>query len=242
MIRSALYWSALPELVPDRATLAAWSALLDAHELRSMGRRATPILRARYAAAHAWQRRMVADHVICATDAVEWTVDAHGKPRLGQELRRWSTNLTHDDHHVALAISPSGSVGIDIEAATVEPVDAPDVLSAAEDRFVTAGCGSERNRLFAVVWTRKEAWAKQSGLGLRGPLCNITLISSDPNIDVVHQGRRVSTYCLQGFVLSVASVDDSIATMQFQPVHRPLSSLIAPPPCPAAAKRARSHV
>jgi phosphopantetheinyl transferase len=97
----------------------------------------------------------------------------HGKPFLPGCP---AFNLSHSADWVACAVSPGGSIGIDIEAflrlgdhrellaATTHPAERRTIAEAAPDRQLA---------LFKRCWTRKEAVLKATGTGLSDDLCSI---------------------------------------------------------------------
>lgn len=99
---------------------------------------------------------------------------AHGRPRLtGGPALRFSCSRSAD--RVVCAFASGGApVGIDVERIDlVRDWEGPAALALAEEeRAACAGlpATADRARWFYVVWTRKEALAKATGLGLVLPL------------------------------------------------------------------------
>lgn len=86
-------------------------------------------------------------------------------------------NLSHAAGWLALALRADGPVGIDIEN-TRRDVDQPRLAarwySDAERRAVAQGNGE----VFFEIWTRKEAWLKAVGTGLRAPLSHVDTLNA----------------------------------------------------------------
>lgn len=93
----------------------------------------------------------------------------HGKARLvGTQL---SASIAHSGEIVALAVTTDGPVGVDVEARRsldYRPLVA-EVCTDAEEVLVT---GLDD---FYVYWTRKEAFLKATGTGLRQPMRDVAV-------------------------------------------------------------------
>lgn len=115
-----------------------------------------------------------------------------GKPVLcGQPA--WECSLSHTRGAVAAAVSDR-EIGIDVEP-----------LAAGRDR-VAARCFTDReqaylrnasdpDRAFGEIWTRKEAYLKYTGQGLRVPLRSVETVGETP--------ARLTTRVFSGLVVSV---------------------------------------
>jgi len=106
-----------------------------------------------------------------------WTFSPgpHGKPGVAAEhgLPDLQFNITHTRGLVAVALSWRGPIGVDaqiLDAALDEVALAKRFFAAAEAELVTAASALERPRVFAQLWTLKEAYIKATGLGLSTPL------------------------------------------------------------------------
>ncbi len=85
----------------------------------------------------------------------------YGKP-LNDDL---FFNVSHSNEYVVMAISKKYSVGIDIEHIKKDVSD--DLINyVCCEEEVEAIKTSERNKLFYVLWTRKEAILKCKGIGI----------------------------------------------------------------------------
>jgi phosphopantetheinyl transferase len=94
----------------------------------------------------------------------------------------WSISISHADSLSAIALSPCGSVGVDIERA--RPVDDAHAIAAryfhpAERQWLRDADASELSRRFLRLWVRKEAVAKAAGSGLGMALDDWSALAPD---------------------------------------------------------------
>jgi 4'-phosphopantetheinyl transferase len=171
--RCTVWWAAPvgPETAP------ALVGLLDADERDRLARFRRPADRARYLAAHALARLVLAgDGTGAAAAALSFDRTcrcgaAHGKPVLPGGP---GFSLSHAGDLVGVAVRPDGPVGLDVEqvravadlAALAEHVHSP------AERARDVGLEVEA---FFRIWTRKEALVKSTGDGLSTPMSEITL-------------------------------------------------------------------
>jgi 4'-phosphopantetheinyl transferase len=173
-------WWAAP-VAPESAP--ALVGLLDAHERERLARFRRPDDRARYLAAHALARLVLAGN---GTGAAALSFDrtcrcgaAHGKPVLPGGP---GFSLSHAGDLVGVAVRPDGSVGLDVEhvravadlAALAEHVHSP--VERARD-------GRPDLAAFFRAWTRKEALVKATGEGLSAPMTGITLAADGAAVE-----------------------------------------------------------
>jgi len=108
--------------------------------------------------------------------------DQHGRPRLpGTDLQ---VSISHSGDVVAVAITPAGPVGVDVEQ----------IESGHSDLVTTVCTGSELRHVgtaadFYAYWTRKEAVLKATGEGLRRRMTSI---------EVTAPGARPALVSLDG--------------------------------------------
>lgn len=162
-------WWAAPVAPADAPGLVA---LLDGDERDRLERFRRPADRARYLAAHALTRLVLADAVGSTAGALVFDRTCrcgaqHGKPVLPGGP---GFSLTHAGDLVGVAVHPGGAVGLDVErvraladlAAMAAHVCSPRESATDEDAFFT-------------LWARKEALLKALGTGLASPMSAITL-------------------------------------------------------------------
>lgn len=124
----------------------------------------------------AFLRDVLGRYTGCAPADIPLIEGRHGKPELN---RGWNAagihfNLSHGDALCLVAVTATGPVGVDVES--LGRPAAPDgarSLALARRYFTVdegaalARCSSaDRRQGFLEIWTRKEAWAKATGLGL----------------------------------------------------------------------------
>ena len=164
-----IVWWAAPVAPAEAPGLVA---LLDGHERDRLHRFRRPADQARYLAAHALVRLVLADDAGRPADALVFDRTCrcgaqHGKPVLPGGP---GFSLTHAGDLVGVAVHPGGAVGLDVEqvreltdlAAMVAHVCSPQETAPDADAFFT-------------LWTRKEALLKAVGTGLATPMSAITL-------------------------------------------------------------------
>jgi 4'-phosphopantetheinyl transferase len=136
--------------------------------------------RDRFTIAHGALRMLAARELNAEPSALAWRAGPNGKP----ELAGLHTNLSHSGELVAIAISTSRPVGVDVQE-LVPDLD-PAELSARyfppdEAGYVAAGPDADaRADRFARLWVRKEAVVKASGGRL---WANLKIVVRD---DIVH--------------------------------------------------------
>jgi 4'-phosphopantetheinyl transferase len=128
--------------------------------------------RARFIVAHAALRAILAVHTGEDAAAVKLRVHEKGKPYLADhpDIR---FNLSHSGRYALVAVAHGLEVGVDIERIRGErptvdiaerffaPAEVRELMETPEDRRVPA---------FFACWSRKEAYIKARGEGLRIPL------------------------------------------------------------------------
>lgn len=155
-------------------TPAAEASLDDAERARA-GRLRQASHRRLFVAAHAAQRAILARYAGIRPDRLQLTAGASGKPApiVLADGRPLHFNMSHAADWMALAVSPGGPVGVDIEQVQArEPLDelARVAFSSSEYQAWSRLRADERLLGFHVGWTRKEAWLKSQGQGLGAPL------------------------------------------------------------------------
>jgi 4'-phosphopantetheinyl transferase len=182
----------LCELAPDQLTLEpnqihAWRIALDlpalrVDELRALLSRAETARanafhfaehRARFIVAHALLRVILARYTRGAPRDLVFATDEFGKPALMQPACDFHFNLAHSEHLALCAITRAAPIGVDVEF--VKPLENLDELAARffaprEIAALRALPADQRARGFYACWTRKEAYLKALGKGLRAPL------------------------------------------------------------------------
>lgn len=159
---------ALLDLRDWRSWVVDAHAMLDGPERQRVSRRRSSSQRDRLALAYALHRLLLARTLACDPDEVPVVRDAAGCPRVPGTML--ATSLSHADGAVALAVSATGPVGIDIEwsaRAAVMP-EIADRICHPDDRADMCGLPwAEWNEALLALWVRKEAFLKAAGVGLQ---------------------------------------------------------------------------
>ncbi len=126
--------------------------------------------RRRFVAGRAGLRRILADELDAAPAALSFTYNTSGKPELNHGAPLVRFNVSHSDRYTLVAMTTAGAVGVDIEK--TRPI--ADVLRLARTAFssneletLTALPANAQEAAFFAGWTRKEAYIKARGDGLR---------------------------------------------------------------------------
>jgi 4'-phosphopantetheinyl transferase len=165
-------WWAAP-VDPEHAP--ALVGLLDAHERDRLGRLRRAADRARYLAAHALVRLVLAGD---GASAARLSFDRscrcgapHGKPVLPGGP---GFSLSHAGELVGVAVRPDGAVGLDVEQVR-DLADLPALAAHVHSPGERARGATPDRAAFFRTWTRKEALLKAAGDGLATPMTAITL-------------------------------------------------------------------
>jgi 4'-phosphopantetheinyl transferase len=132
------------------------SACLSADELARAARYRNERDRARFIVARASLRRLLAEKTCVAPSTLSFDYGDRGKPFLRDNDVHF--NVSHCDDLAAYAFAYRREVGVDIEKET----SLPEADAIASEYFSI----EERKLGFFVCWTRREALAKASGIGL----------------------------------------------------------------------------
>lgn len=159
-----------------------------------------------YITAHALKRIRIAEH-LNNTDPNKlcFSTAESGKPYLlGKDLQ---FNLSHSRGYVALAISTSCECAVDIE--TYRELLKLDVLmkkTMSSLEVLKIKKASMPNKDFFDNWVLKEAFVKNSGIGLKEPffeLCTVNeLVREDINVGIL---RNLTMFWKQGDDYSLAA-------------------------------------
>jgi 4'-phosphopantetheinyl transferase len=149
---------------------AALAAVCDGQEHARAARLARPGDRRRWLATRGAVRVLLAGYLGIDAGAVALLRDPSGKPRLGGDNATLCFNVSHARDAVAVAVASGRDVGVDIEARDgALDVDAilRHLFPADEAARLLALAPGERRAAFFRSWSRREAWVKADGAGLR---------------------------------------------------------------------------
>jgi len=159
----------------DPSVIQDWKSQLAQDVLARASRFVFPLDRDRYIVGRGILRAILGRYMRWSSAAVEFTYEAHGKPRLrlGDADPPIRFNVSHSGGLAVYAFSCSREIGIDIEA--IQPDVALEDIAEhffsskelAEFRLLPP---EQRREGFFLCWTRKEAYFKALGAGLTLPL------------------------------------------------------------------------
>ena len=163
--------------------------------------------RDRFIRAHVALRRLLSSVTGIASDKLSLRLDDLGKPMLTPDCGV-QFNLSHSEDQALFAVTRAARIGVDLEK--IRPLSDADAL--AERHFSvrelshlrTLPAGMARERAFFHCWTRKEAFVKCTGVGLR---TDLRRIDSGFSGDVVVDGVLIR---------SLPDVDDFAAALAIE--------------------------
>lgn len=167
----------------DPEAAPALVGLLDDHERVRLSRLRRPADRARYLAAHALVRLVLAPLAGTVPGALAFDRTCrcgapHGKPVLRGGP---GFSLSHAGELVGVAVRADGPVGLDVEQ--VRDVADLDALAEHVRSPAERARGDLDPAAFFRTWTRKEALVKATGDGLTAPMTAITLTVDKPGVE-----------------------------------------------------------
>jgi 4'-phosphopantetheinyl transferase len=156
--------------------------------------------RHRYVAAHGLLRFVLGETLGRPANALVLEKSTEGKPQLRQsrhDERRLKFNLSHAASWELIAIGWNRELGVDLESPKSLPDDddslsqlATTVFSKRElEIWNTIPSPQTRRAEFLRMWTRKEAYVKATGEGLRHDLANIEVPAEAAPFDVASAKR-----------------------------------------------------
>jgi 4'-phosphopantetheinyl transferase len=142
---------------------------------------------ARYVFAHGVLRLLLAEYIDEQPAHIRFSLGIFGKPALAHEGTDVAFNISHSGDYIVCGVSQGRAIGADVERIRLEL----DIQSLAR-RFFTKRELEEIESLPECVrteacfhaWSRKEAFTKAVGEGLRMPLDSFT-VSVDPTASQV---------------------------------------------------------
>jgi 4'-phosphopantetheinyl transferase len=182
--------------------------------------------RSRFVVARGFLRALLGEYLQRAPAELEFSYGRYGKPALaGPEVSPGlSFNVSHSSSLAVYAISRNRNLGIDVEH--VRPESAGENIA---ERYFSAREFSELRKLppeekvrgFFNCWTRKEAYLKATGLGLRIPLdaFAVSLAPGQPAqfLEGVESCWHLSAYePAEGYAAAIAH-DGDLTSIQYFP-------------------------
>ena len=134
--------------------------------------------RASYVTAHSLVRRTLSEiDPRAAPDEWVFSATPEGRPLVvgPSRAKHRNVSLSHSRGRVAVLVSASARVGVDVESIgrVEDPLGlATSVFSKTEIEDLAALSGRARDEHFCALWCLKEAYLKAEGVGLGAPLDN----------------------------------------------------------------------
>ena len=172
---------------------------LDARERERASRFRFARDRSAYVISHGVLRELLARYAGRAPELLEFGIGAWGKPYLLEPSGRRSTfafSLSHSADYALVALARNRAVGVDVERWHLDSdVDAiaETCFSSAERTELRSLAPSLRDAGFHAGWTRKEAYVKALGVGIRAGLDHFDVaLGPQPATLLIDDRRRKS--------------------------------------------------
>jgi 4'-phosphopantetheinyl transferase len=171
----------------DRETREQYARLLSADERERAARFLLERDRNSFVAAHGMLRGLLAGYLQCTAEGIRFSYGAYGKPAVSHPRSPdpLTFNLSHSHGLAVVAIVRAREIGVDVEK--IRPEFASEEVA---ERYFSSAETDELRRLpverraegFFRCWTRKEAYVKALGEGLRIPLdkFSVSLAPGEP--------------------------------------------------------------
>ncbi|MDB4915242.1 MAG: 4-phosphopantetheinyl transferase [Gemmatimonadetes bacterium] len=156
----------------DQAPASALQPLLSSDERARAARLFSDDLRAQFALAHGWLRRILASYVSVPAHSLQFDIAPGGKPHLALEhAERVEFNLSHSGDVALVAVAAGSAVGVDVERwkPKMEHVRVAERFFSDHERASLREQASRTGDVmtgFYAAWTRKEAYLKARGDGI----------------------------------------------------------------------------
>jgi 4'-phosphopantetheinyl transferase len=141
----------------------------------------TPILQSRFRRSRIALRTFLALHTDKPADKIRFKYGTFGKPEMENGLLQFS--LSHSEGTALIAAS-TDDVGIDLEFIKKRDFDIAGLMDIvchpAERNLLQRLAPEERHIAFYILWTRKEAYCKATGMGLRFPINTLRVDAQEP--------------------------------------------------------------
>jgi 4'-phosphopantetheinyl transferase len=178
-------------LVPETEGIPAhWAGLLTAEERASAARKRIPLDARRTLTSRACLRLLLARYLAVRPDAIAFTANATGKPRIAAPAvaPTLEFNVSHSGAWVVFAFARGLPLGVDVEChRELEFSELVNSFFSPEERATWATIPSaDHLGAFFSAWTRKEAYLKAIGVGLSKSLDSFTIaFDSGPTSELI---------------------------------------------------------
>lgn len=165
------------------SALNHYLSLLDHHEIARVNRYSNALSKNRFIVARGILRELLGNYLNQSLEKIEFTLGIQGKPYLKAAQHPPIQFNTTDSGDTSLyAFCRSGEIGLDVEFADREvrhELIAPRKLTSREYDLYLRCPVAERRNFFLSVWTRKEAYGKARGVGMRYNMREADLLGAD---------------------------------------------------------------
>lgn len=168
--------------IPDQNEHSQLAAHLSTEELERSARFLDPQDRHRYVVSRGRLREILSGYASISPQQIQFRYGEHGKPYL-RDPASISFNLSHSRHLAAIAVSTQFDVGVDIERVRAVRPNLPERYFSAPEIAGLAELEKDAwQDAFFRCWTRKEAFIKALGEGMRQPLksFSVTFRENEP--------------------------------------------------------------
>ena len=141
---------------------------------------------------YAFVKQRVAEKFNIDVNEIEIAKDQNGKPFI-ENLKGVFFNVSNSNELQAVAISDS-PVGVDIEKVRKANLSVAKRFCKEEYEYIIRE--DSQNRLFEV-WTKKEAYLKYTGKGIKGGLDSFNVFGTNPKIKTIAFDGYILSYCCE---------------------------------------------
>lgn len=194
-----LWWADGRQCAPSDAR---WlDCLNDAEQQALQGK--VPSLQERRLFAKVFVKSLLAQYLDRAPRDLSFTYNAFGKPSLVDAPLAF--NLSHSGHYLALALTVTGTVGVDLQAfgsARQPSAVAARFFHPTEHQWLQSLPQAWQPTYFYRLWAAKEAVLKAAGIGIGATgLKDVVFSKPTALADALSIDREVSAQCLSTFQL-----------------------------------------
>jgi 4'-phosphopantetheinyl transferase len=167
------------DAVRDAAVLDRYTAMLSPDERDRRARFVFERDRHQFLVTRGIARTLLGRQLGLPPDRCAFVANAYGRPALaGSDPPAIDFNISHTTGLIAIAITGTPEIGLDVENIDRRPVDGDlprRFFSPAEADSLESLAEPARTSRFFDVWTLKEAYIKARGMGLSLPLDQFTI-------------------------------------------------------------------
>ena len=209
---------------------------LNQKELSQLQHLKSPKVQNRFLLSRCLLRHLLSKHADALPHEWQFIKNIHGKPQLAplQNQKYFAGNLhfnlSHSGNWIALAIANS-SVGLDIQKIkTQTPVlkIAQRFFHELETQKLKSIAKLEQHQFFFQLWTLKEAYLKNLGIGISGGMKTFCLTHKNHEINL-HKKLTLQTWLLEKqYLLSMALSENMTSPLTIAIVHCNHLAIITP--------------